>query len=193
MSSTNASTDSEAPRSGGIARPYSQRHKYNIRNISAVVSSSNRHDSDVANAPGLADVRETEQLEIKHGMLPSYTLRLGSRTNTVIHYPTKETCTVLHSKGIHRYVKDQLNESFELTEVLSDVKKLLHAPELGVYVGVSTNHLTLLNRSFENLFQVETPTEITAAIFNSWSGEVVTTGPGNIMVISLIMFLMPFQ
>lgn len=115
-------------------------------------------------------------------MYVEFTLRLQGHIKTVLYYPKIKGCTVLYSDGICRYNSDELNEEFLDTEVTSDIDKLLHAAELGVYVGVCKHKMKLLNRCFQLLCEVASPGRITASVFNSWSGEVVTASPGKIMV-----------
>ena len=133
------------------------------------------------NGPHCMDIQD-ERLEIKHGLHMDYTLKLGGHIKTVLYYPKKQSCTIVFSGGVHRYLKNELDEQFEEDSVTSDIDKLLHAAEFGVYVGVGRNKLKLLNRSFQCLCEVESPKRITAAVFNQWSGEVVTASPGKIMV-----------
>ena len=125
---------------------------------------------------------EDERLEITHGMHKDFILRLDGHIKTVLYYPKIKSCTVLYSKGICRYNSDELKEDFRDETLVCDVEKLLHGVDVGVYVGVCKRKLKLLSRSFQLLCQVETPARVTASAFNSWSGEVVTASPGNIMV-----------
>lgn len=134
------------------------------------------------NGPYCMDSKD-DRLEIKHGLHRDYIVRLEDHIKTVLYHPKKRSCTVLHSGGIRRYIKDQLDEEFEEDDAICDIEKLLHAPDLGVYIGVCKQRLKLLNRSFQSLCTVECSRgRITAAEFNPWSGEVVTASPGSIMV-----------
>ena len=122
------------------------------------------------------------RLEVRHGLHLDYVLRLEGYIKTVLYYPKKQSCTVLYSGGVRRYLKNELDEEFDDISITADINKLLHAPELGVYVGVCRQKLKLLSRGFQCLYEVECEERITAATFNQWSGEVVTASLGKIMV-----------
>ena len=72
----------------------------------------------------------------------------------------------------------------ELLKWLSmrDVVKLLHAAELGVYVGICRSKMKQFSRTFQLLYQAEAAARITASVFNHFSDEVITTSPGKITV-----------
>ncbi len=175
--------------SAGTSRPNSRIKRTDtyvgFRNTSGVVRNTaspllrTLSSSFHCNGPHKA---KKHQMEIKHGIQPAYTLRMEGHINTVFYYPKKETCTIIHSKGIQRYAKHTLNEISELNPAMSNMDLFLHVPELGVHVGVAKYRLMLLNRSFEVLHEVECPERISAAIFNPWSSEIVTAGVGNIKV-----------
>ena len=133
------------------------------------------------NGPHCMDIKD-ERLNLKHGMHKDYTLRLKGHIKTVIYNPQRKTCTVFHSEGIHRFIKDEMTEEHPVNDTMLDIGKFLHASEFGVYVGVCKHKLKLLSRGFKLLHQVETQQRITAAEFNPWSGEVVMACPGHIMV-----------
>lgn len=115
-------------------------------------------------------------------MHKDYTLRIDGHVRTVLYYPKIKSCTLLYSGGISRYNSNELGEEFKDISVTNNIDKLLHSAELGVYVGVCKHHMKLLSRSFQLLFETESPGRITAAAFNVHSGEVVTAVPGKIIV-----------
>ena len=135
--------------------------------------------------PHCMDIKD-DRLELKHGMHKDYTLRLKGHIKSVHYNPKRKTCTVFHSEGIHRFIRDEQTEEYPASERTSDINKLLHACDFGVYVGVCRQKLKLLSRGFKVLHQVETQQRITAAVFNSWTGEVVTACPGHIMVRTML-------
>lgn len=134
-----------------------------------------------SNGPHYADPKD-DRLELKHGLQKDFVLKLGGHIKTVLYYPRNKSCTVLFSGGINRYVEEELDQEFQDSSVTDDVDKLLHASDLGVYVGVCKAKLKLLNRSFQCMFEAQSPGRITASAFNSWLGQVVTTSPGKILV-----------
>ncbi len=133
------------------------------------------------NGPHCMDIRD-DRLELKHGMHKDYTIRMKGHIKSVFFNPKRKTCTVFHSEGIHRYIKDELTEEYPLGDAMSDIDKFLYASEFGVYVGICKHKLKLFGRRFKLLYQLETHHRITAAAFNPWSGEVVTACPGHFMV-----------
>jgi hypothetical protein len=81
------------------------------------------------------------------------------------------------------YHRRKTEKDVEHDEKSRDIVKLLHASKYGVYVGVCKSCLKLLNAaSFECSYVKESEGRIISAVFNSWSGEVLTSGPGNITV-----------
>ena len=141
----------------------------------------NASSSSCNHGPYSADEKD-HSLEIKHGMLPDYTLRVKGHIHSVLYYPKKQSCTIFHSDRIENYTKNNLHKSIKLEEAISTFDKLLHATELGVYIGVCEGKLILLDRTFEILYEVESPGRISAAVYNPWSLEIVTASPGNITV-----------
>lgn len=133
------------------------------------------------NGPHFTDVEDVS-LELKHGVHKDSVLRLDGHIKTVLYSPRIRAYTVLHSGGICRFVNSTLDEDLHDTCVTDDIDKLLYAVDFGVYVGVCRQRLKLLNKTFEVLFEVETPRKITASSFNSWSDKVVTGSLGSIMV-----------
>lgn len=133
------------------------------------------------NGPHSIDM-EDDMLEITHGMHKDYTIKIAGHVKTVLYYPKIKSCTVLHSGGICRYNSNEFGGEFHDTGITSNIDKLLHSAELGVYVGVCKHGMKLLNRSFQLLCEVESPGRITASVFNQHSGEVVTASPGRIVV-----------
>lgn len=169
--------------SGGRVRRYSC-----VRNPSGVAPGQTpsplvrvRSSTMQYNGPHCMDIKD-DRLELKHGMHKDYTLRLKGHIRTVLYNPKRKTCTVFHSEGIHRFIRDEQTEEHPTTDAMSDINNLLHASDFGVYVGVCKHKLKLLGRGFNLLHQVDTQQRITAAVFNSWSGEMVTACPGHIMV-----------
>ena len=131
---------------------------------------------------GMHDVNGSnrESLDIKHGILPSYTVRLQGRLNTVLYYPRKQSYTVLHSQFAHHYTKQELIEELPLNaggkEI--EIERLVHAAEYDVYVGVCKYRMILFNSSFQCLYQVECVEPTSTSGFNSWSGQLITAGVG---------------
>ena len=80
------------------------------------------------------------------------------------------------------YYRRKMDHEIQQDEKTRDILKLLHASKHKLYVGVCRSSLKLLNSSFECFYERESETRIVSTVFNSWSGEVVTSGPGNITV-----------
>lgn len=133
------------------------------------------------NGPHFTDVEDVS-VELKHGVHKDSVLRLDGHIKTVLYSPRIRAYTILHSNGMSRYVNTRLDEELDDTSVTDDIDKLLYAADFGVYVGVCSQRLKLLNKAFEVIFEAETPRRITASAFNTWSYEVVTASLGSIMV-----------
>lgn len=121
--------------------------------------------------------------QIKHGILPDYSFRVKGHVHSVLFDPANQCSTVHHSKGMSVYHRRKLEQEIQSDgERNKDVTKLLHASKYGLYVGVCKSRLKLLNSSFVCFYERESETRIVSAVFNTWSGEVITSGPGNITV-----------
>ena len=132
--------------------------------------------------PESIDTRD-QGAQIKHGILPDYSLRAKGHIHCVLFNPKSQSSTVHHSKGISMYHRRKSENDVEHDEKSRDIVKLLHASKYGLYVGVCKSCLKLLNAaSFECSYVRESEGRIISAVFNSWSGEVLTSGPGNITV-----------
>ena len=138
-------------------------------------SHSSRHQ------PESVDTRD-QGTEIKHGILPDYSLRAKGHIHNVLFDPQTQSSTVHHAKGISMYHRRKSEKELEHNEKTRDVIKLLYASKYELYVGVCKFCLKLLNASFECSYVRECEGRIISAVFNSWSGEVITSGPGNITV-----------
>lgn len=138
-------------------------------------SHSSRH------RPESVDTRD-QGAQIKHGILPDYSLRAKGHIHSVLFDPKNQSSTMHHAKGVSVYQRRKLENEVERDEKCKDIVKLLHASKYGLYVGVCKPCLKLLNASFECLYVRESEGRIISAVFNSWSGEVLTSGPGNITV-----------
>lgn len=129
-------------------------------------------------------VDTTEQgMHIKHGLLPDYNYRSEGHVCSVLFQPKTQTTITHHSKGFSVYQRRRLEGTFERQEPTRDIDMLLHAEEYDLYVGVCRYHLKLLNKSFECVYERESDSRIVTAVYNSWSGEIITSGAGNITVI----------
>lgn len=89
--------------------------------------------------PYSVDTRD-QGLEIKHGVLPDYSLRVRGRLHTVIFHPDSQTCVLHHTSGCGVYCRTSLQREFEASD-MSNVQRLLHAPQHNVYVGICKHHI----------------------------------------------------
>lgn len=144
-------------------------------------SSPNLRSASSRSRPELVDTRD-QGAQIKHGILPDYSLRAKGHIRSVLFDPKGQSSTIHHAKGISTYHRRKSEKDIEHDEKSRDIVKLLHASKYGLYVGVCRSCLKLLNASFECLYVRESEGRINSAVFNSWSGEVLTSGPGNITV-----------
>ena len=132
--------------------------------------------------PELVDTRD-QGMRIKHGILPDYNLRAGGHIHGVLFDSKSQSSTVHHAKGVSMYRRRKREQDFEHDEKSRDMVKLLHASKYELYVGVSKSSLKLLNaESFDCSYVRESEARIVSAVYNSWSEEVLTSGPGNITV-----------
>ena len=138
-------------------------------------SGSSRH------RPESVDTRD-QGAQIKHGILPDYSLRAKGHIHSILFDPKSQSSTIHHAKGISMYHRRKSEKEVEHDEKARDIVKLLHASKYGLYVGVCKSCLKLLNASFECSYVRESEGRIISAVFNTWSGEVLTSGPGNITV-----------
>ena len=136
------------------------------------------HRSDRAES---VDTRDQGD-RIKHGILPDYSFRAKGHVHSVLFNPKTQSTTVHHGKGVSMYHRRKLEQELPKHEKTGDMLKLLDASKCGPYVGVCKSCLKLLNTSFKCFYKRESERRIVSAVFNSWSGEVVTSGPGNITV-----------
>ena len=127
------------------------------------------------------DTRD-QGVEIKHGILPDYSFRAKGHVHSVLFDAKSQHSTVYHSKGVTYHHRRKLEQELAYDEKAGGITKLLHAKKFGLYVGVCKSSLKLLNASFECVYERESERRIVSAVFNSWSGEVITSGPGNITV-----------
>lgn len=122
-------------------------------------------------------------LDIHHGLQPDYTLRVGGRISTVMYSPNTQDCLIYHSKGVDNFTQSEHKESFRLSdEWSSDSKHMLYAVQFEVYVSIGKHQLSLLDKSFRVLSTVDSAQKVSAAVFNFFSEEVITAGPGYISV-----------
>lgn len=169
----------------GYGRPRSQWNNSEVvlesGSLPLLFSTNSTFDSGIHYADGS---NGEKCLDIQHGILPSYTVRLRGRVKTVLYYPRRQSYSVLHSQHVHHYTKQELVEELPLRaggkEV--EVQRLLHAAQYGVYVGVCKHRMVLFNSSFECLHQVDCVDQNSTSVFNSWSGEVITAGIGHFKV-----------
>lgn len=138
-------------------------------------SASSRH------RPESIDTRD-QGAQIKHGILPDYSLRVKGHIRSVLFDPKSQSSTIHHAKGTSVYHRRKSEKDVEYNEKTKDIVQFLHASKYGLYVGVCRSCLKLLNASFECSYVRESEGRIVSAVFNSWSGEVLTSGPGNITV-----------
>lgn len=89
--------------------------------------------------PYSVDTRD-QGLEIKHGVLPDYSLRVRGRLHTVISHPDSQTSVLHHTSGCGVYCRTSLQREFEASD-MSNVQRLLHAPQHNVYVGICKHHI----------------------------------------------------
>lgn len=136
--------------------------------------------------PELVDTRD-QGAHIKHGILPDYSLRAKGHVHSVLFDPKSQCATVHHGKGVSVYHRRKLEQEIQLEEKASGVMKLLHAKKYDLYVGVCKSCLKLLKASFECFYERESESRIVSAVYNSWSGEIITSGPGNITVSQILM------
>ena len=133
------------------------------------------------NRPENVDTRD-QGVEIKHGILPDYSFRAKGHVHSVLFDAKSQQSTIYHSKGVSYHHRRKLERELVCDEKAKGVTKLLHASKYGLYVGVCKSSLKLLNASFECFYERESERRIVSAVFNSWSGEVITSGPGNVTV-----------
>ena len=89
--------------------------------------------------PYSVDTRD-QGLEIKHGVLSDYSLRVRGRLHTVIFHPDSQTSVLHHTSGCGVYCRTSLQREFEASD-MSNVQRLLHAPQHNVYVGICKHHI----------------------------------------------------
>ena len=102
--------------------------------------------------PPSADTRE-QGMDIKHGILPDYNVRVPSRIRTVIFHPALQSSVVHHKKGFSVYARNSREKDYE--DCGGGLDLVLNAVKHELYVGVCGYHLKLLNQSFEQTYQVE--------------------------------------
>ena len=121
-------------------------------------------------------------MDIKHGLLHDYQFRVGGHINSVLYNPQSQTTVVHHVNGFTAYHRKATEDRFDQTDLAKKVDKLLFDKSHDVYVGVCQNSLLLINRQFECVYEREFEWRILSAKVNTWTGEVVTSGRGNITV-----------
>lgn len=131
--------------------------------------------------PESVDTRD-QGVQIKHGILPDYNFRAKSHIHSVLFDPKNQHTTVHHVKGVSVHHRRKLESELEHDDKTGDVIKLLSAWQHGLYVGVCKSHLKLLNSSFKCFYMRESESRITSAVYNTWSGQIITSGPGNLTV-----------
>ena len=89
--------------------------------------------------PYSVDTRD-QGLEIKHGILPDYSLRVCGRLHTVIFQPDSQMSVLHHTGGCGVYHRTSLQRKVEAPD-MSNVQRLLHAPQYNVYVGICKHHI----------------------------------------------------
>ena len=89
--------------------------------------------------PHSVDTRD-QGLEIKHGILPDYNLRVRGRLHTVIFQPDSQMSVLHHTGGCGVYHRTSLQREVEASD-MSNVQRLLHAPQHNVYVGICKHHI----------------------------------------------------
>lgn len=121
-------------------------------------------------------------MEIKHGLLPDYQFRVGGHVTSVLYNPQTQTSVIHHVKGFTMYHRKAIEDKFDRADLAKKVDMLLFDESHDVYVGVCQHSLMIINRQFECVYEREFEWRILSAKVNTWSGEVVTSGPGNITV-----------
>lgn len=160
--------------------PLAQSDESSERNSSFPRTPSSHQDQ-----PELVDTRD-QGVQIKHGILPDYSLRAKGHVHSVLFDPNTQHTTVHHAKGVSVYHRRKLGQEIQLEEKASGIVELLYASKYDQYVGVCKSCLKLLKATFECFYERESERRIVSAVYNSWSGEVITSGPGNITVSQML-------
>ena len=77
---------------------------------------------------------------IRHGILIDYEIQVQETVQSVLYEPQSDKVALLHSEGCCLYQESCLKDNFFLD---SNFNNLLFAEQHGVYVGVSSHHLTV--------------------------------------------------
>lgn len=176
---------------GAVAAPKTQTETVQIetqpppKNITSVTAPSPAAPhplSNISRTPSSSSWPSTAEQGpvIKHGVLLDYSLRVGGHLRSVLFHPSSQAAVLQHAKGFHVCTRSSVEEEYLNTTETLGIERLLFAEEYGVYVGVCKRHLKLLNKKFACFYERESEARFTSAIFNSCSGEVLTSGPGNI-------------
>lgn len=121
-------------------------------------------------------------LELKHGLISDYQHRVAAHVKSVIFHPGSQLTIVHHTKGFAVYSRNGLEKTADSADLAKSIDRLLYEETHDVYVGVARAGLMLLDREFEVLYECVVEDKILDAVVNTWTGEVVTGGHGNISV-----------
>jgi hypothetical protein len=139
--------------------------------------------------PSTADTRE-QGVHIRHGVLPTYTFRLGEGIQNVLFRPSVPESVVLSGDYCYSFARGKRKEKWLLEsgdgERAEELLKLLYASHHNVYVGICTNTIKLYNEQFQCYFEARTEREVVSAVYNeSSAGEIITGSQGSITVKTL--------
>lgn len=121
-------------------------------------------------------------LELKHGLIPDYQCRVNAHIKSIIFHPQDQSTVVHHTKGFAVYNRNGLEKTADSADLAKAIDRLLYEETHSVYVGVAKERLLLLDTDFQVVCECEVEGRILDAVVNTWTGEVVTGGPGNISV-----------
>jgi WD40 repeat protein len=136
--------------------------------------------------PSTADTRE-QGVHIRHGVLPTYTFRLGEGIQNVLFRPSVPESVVLSGDYCYSFARGKRKEKWLLEsgdgERAEELLKLLYASHHNVYVGICTNTIKLYNEQFQCYFEARTEREVVSAVYNeSSAGEIITGSQGSITI-----------
>ena len=91
-------------------------------------------------------------MHIRHGVLPTYTFRVGEGIQNVLFRPAVPESVVLSGDSCSSFVRGRRREKWLLAtgdgeERQEELLKLLHASHLNVYVGVCKNAIQVSSNS----------------------------------------------
>ena len=80
-------------------------------------------------------------MRIRHGVLPTYTYRVGEKIRNALFWPAVPESLVLSGDSCSAFVRGRRREKWSLAsgETQEEVFKLLYASHHNVYVGVCRN------------------------------------------------------